>query len=294
MIIHVQKRTNPYVMIDEGVLKDTRISFDARGLMAYLLSKPSEYVVSVKDLIEASPDGEKKVQRILRELSAYGYAELRPVMGAGRTFAGKSWVINEVPMINADNTSDSRYHQKGGVGNREVSDTALLGSSGKPTVGKTDRREKAACVNVPINSNNVINNVNVNVDEENFLKENITSVAPISPLPPNSAPPPPAPRGVKTFSEWGASREEFCRLVSQHESAITEDAACTLYDRLGKWNGGAATSANWVKTAVTIWRDDEKKKAQQGQQKQTQQQKSPKSPVPDFTSQDRYKRAKNG
>ena len=39
-VIRVRKRPNNFVMIDKTFLEDDRLSFKAKGILAYLLSKP--------------------------------------------------------------------------------------------------------------------------------------------------------------------------------------------------------------------------------------------------------------
>ncbi len=39
-IIRVKKCQNNFVMMDKTFLEDTRLSFKAKGILAYLLSKP--------------------------------------------------------------------------------------------------------------------------------------------------------------------------------------------------------------------------------------------------------------
>jgi ABC-type lipopolysaccharide export system ATPase subunit len=67
-IIRIQKKRNNFVMLDKGFLDDPRLSFKAKGILAYLLSKPDNWKVIVKDLINHSQDGKKAVYSGLREL----------------------------------------------------------------------------------------------------------------------------------------------------------------------------------------------------------------------------------
>ena len=302
MIVRINKTRSDFFSAPRKPFIGGGLLLESRGLLGFFLAQPDDYQIDIRELIKILPASKLTLQKCFQDLQRNGYAVLSVrVLPNGRK-AGKEWTIIESP-DGEMSTSVHRQSQNQVVGEQDIDSLyPILGTnfatddsknrlSVKPTIGKTDDRENASLFNYNYNN---YNNYNYNVDGKNFSEKGDTSVAPTSPFPPNSAPPPLAPRGAKTFSEWGVSREEFCRLLSQYESAITEDAACTLYDRLGKWKGGAATSTNWVKTAVTIWRDDEKKK-EQGQQKQIQyQQKVSKLTAPDFTNQDRYKSAKNG
>lgn len=78
-IIRIQKKRNNFVMLDKGFLEDPRLTFKGKGILAYLLSKPDNWKVIVKDLINHSADGKKAIYAGLRELKACGYYKKVPV-----------------------------------------------------------------------------------------------------------------------------------------------------------------------------------------------------------------------
>lgn len=44
-VIRVKKRPSNFVMMDKTFLEDDRLSYKAKGLLAYLLSKPDDWKV---------------------------------------------------------------------------------------------------------------------------------------------------------------------------------------------------------------------------------------------------------
>jgi len=94
-VIRVVKRNN-YVSISNDVLQDERLSWAARGLLAYLLSKPTDWHVMMRDLIKQSPGGREKNQGILKELERMGYLHRSRVRGARGRFVWTS-IVYEVP-----------------------------------------------------------------------------------------------------------------------------------------------------------------------------------------------------
>ena len=69
-------RTNvekEFTVIRNALLADKTLSWSARGLLAYLLSKPDTWTVRHTDLIKMSPSGDYKVRQILKELEHAGY-----------------------------------------------------------------------------------------------------------------------------------------------------------------------------------------------------------------------------
>jgi hypothetical protein len=71
-IIRVKKEERYFVASNEP-FNDERLSWEARGVMGYLLSKPDDWIVRNTDLIKQGPANEHKIKRILRELKKYGY-----------------------------------------------------------------------------------------------------------------------------------------------------------------------------------------------------------------------------
>lgn len=64
---------HPYTRISNEVLQNKALSFEAKGMLVYLLSKPDDWVVRVNDLVNASPAGKAKTRRIIKELEGTGY-----------------------------------------------------------------------------------------------------------------------------------------------------------------------------------------------------------------------------
>lgn len=70
----IQKnRENPYVMLDKFSINDSGLSWKAKGLLAYLLSKPDDWIVKEHDLVAHATDGRDSVRAAIRELEAAGY-----------------------------------------------------------------------------------------------------------------------------------------------------------------------------------------------------------------------------
>ena len=98
MIIRTEK-TRDYSILPNGILRDDRLSWKARGVAAYLLSMPDDWSISVAGLVNASVlDGRTNAENALRELAAAGYLVRRRVCDpvSGR-FTWES-VLHEKPV----------------------------------------------------------------------------------------------------------------------------------------------------------------------------------------------------
>ena len=103
-IIKIARHDHGYVIIQNKALEDTRLSWKARGLLAYLLTRPKNWEVNSEQLASISPCGPTAVRAGLRELEKAGYAELK--FFGGET-GGSGWIIYELPEINKTLISDS-------------------------------------------------------------------------------------------------------------------------------------------------------------------------------------------
>lgn len=71
--IHRGVENEPYFVVSRTLAQDSRISFEVRGLLQYLLSKPSNWTVNVKDLCAEGGIGRGKAYRLLNEAIDAGY-----------------------------------------------------------------------------------------------------------------------------------------------------------------------------------------------------------------------------
>jgi hypothetical protein len=111
--IKVIRRENPFVQIDKSVFEDNAISWKAKGILGYLLTKPNDWKIYVDEIAKHAPTVEKEGKQIskkgsgvsavyeaLKELRAAGYARLTVTRENG-VITGKQWEVSEIPVLNA-------------------------------------------------------------------------------------------------------------------------------------------------------------------------------------------------
>jgi hypothetical protein len=91
MIIKTFKERD-YASIENKVLNDNRLSYRARGILVYLLSKPSGWSVRSEDVVNNGTEGRDSIRACFRELKKLRYARLVPNPGGG-----SQWIICEDP-----------------------------------------------------------------------------------------------------------------------------------------------------------------------------------------------------
>lgn len=67
---------NPYIMVSRSMAQQRDLSFEARGVLLYLLSKPNDWVVQPSDIQAEGDIGRDQCKRILDELEEYGYIQV--------------------------------------------------------------------------------------------------------------------------------------------------------------------------------------------------------------------------
>lgn len=72
---NMHNKENPYAMVSKECLDDSRLSWKARGLLAYLLGKPDTWEVISEHLKKQASDGARSLRSGLFELQFFGYLE---------------------------------------------------------------------------------------------------------------------------------------------------------------------------------------------------------------------------
>lgn len=121
-VIRVRKRPNNFVMIDKTFLEDDRLSFKAKGILAYLLSKPDNWKVIVGNLVKYSKDGKSAVYAGLKELKECGYYVKTPIRSEdGRRISRWESTVYEMPdsLLSDFQEIDNEEIENQYLGNRE-------------------------------------------------------------------------------------------------------------------------------------------------------------------------------
>ncbi|MDQ0190647.1 hypothetical protein JI721_03080 [Alicyclobacillus cycloheptanicus] len=95
---HPHNRENPYAQIARATLQDTRLSWKSRGLLAYLLSLPTDWEISFAHLVKQAPDGKTSLQTAIKELQTYGYLEKKSIRDKRGRITKWENIIREVPL----------------------------------------------------------------------------------------------------------------------------------------------------------------------------------------------------
>lgn len=96
-VLRVRKDRNYKTIHLKAVADDDHLSWKAKGLHTYLVSRPDGWKFRHADLVNRASDGKYSVTSGIEELEACGYLRIEHVRENGR-FAGTVWTVSEVPM----------------------------------------------------------------------------------------------------------------------------------------------------------------------------------------------------
>lgn len=83
-----------FTQIKNDWLRDERISFKARGLLAYIESHSTGWQISVHWLAGKNPEGKEAIRSAIQELELYGYLK-RSQENVGGKFGEVTWTTQE-------------------------------------------------------------------------------------------------------------------------------------------------------------------------------------------------------
>ena len=99
-IIRAKRESKSFALVDKNFINDKRLSYKAKGILVYILSKPDDWKVVIRDLINNAADGKASIYAGLKELERYGYYVKEPVRDEdGRRILDWTSIVYEVPVF---------------------------------------------------------------------------------------------------------------------------------------------------------------------------------------------------
>ncbi|MEZ5491900.1 MAG: hypothetical protein R3F50_16530 [Gammaproteobacteria bacterium] len=86
-----------FVTINQDAVEDSRLSWAARGLLGYLLSRPDDWKVLIKDLQRRGDLGRDGIYRLLKELRETGYVRYERTRDEQGRMRGGIYYVHEIP-----------------------------------------------------------------------------------------------------------------------------------------------------------------------------------------------------
>ena len=120
MAIIRQKRKDRFSIINNKIIEDKQISFKARGLLIYMLSKPDDWKFYPDELAKHSDkDGVKAINTALQEMESVGYLVRKRKRDNKGHFKGIDYLLYETPQVNPDSQNRNAGKRNADLRNSE-------------------------------------------------------------------------------------------------------------------------------------------------------------------------------
>ncbi|KAA0784623.1 MULTISPECIES: DnaD domain protein [Bacillus] len=92
------KKDHNYSVINNTGLKDKRLSWKAKGILAYILTLPDDWVFYREELSQHAKDGINSLRAGMKELKEYGYIKRFPIRDEKNKIVRWETIIYEIPV----------------------------------------------------------------------------------------------------------------------------------------------------------------------------------------------------
>lgn len=125
------KKIDKSASIKTRILEENLLSYRAKGIYSYLVSRPENWEYNMTNVINTSKDGRESVQKGIKELEKIGLLKRVKAQNSEGKFVGWEWEIYDTYALNIADKQENRQ-------------------SGKPSDGKAVRiinniNEKEIC-----------------------------------------------------------------------------------------------------------------------------------------------------
>jgi len=110
-IHRAEERPSGFTVISRLALEDPRLSYPSKGLLSYLLAKPNDWKVNIKNLANNGKASHRTIYKILDELILYGYVRRTKSRNTRGTYGKVIYEVYENPLDNPLNESDEGLDQ---------------------------------------------------------------------------------------------------------------------------------------------------------------------------------------
>ena len=139
-----QRRNERYKTVYLEAAEHPHLSWKAKGLHLYLMSRPPGWQIRYNDLLQRAKDSKTSLSSAIKELQDAGYLNIEPEQDKGSGhFTGSRWVVAEaVGMLGPKDAPHPRNPEYGKPGIRETRKPDNEGRSKKQVVEKNNGSRK--------------------------------------------------------------------------------------------------------------------------------------------------------
>lgn len=101
-----------YTSVDTNVLTNPLLSYKAKGIYSYLISRPDNWEYNMTNVINTSTEGRESVQKGIKELEKVGLLKRIKAQNSEGKFVGWDWEIYDTYVINIADKRENRQSEK--------------------------------------------------------------------------------------------------------------------------------------------------------------------------------------
>lgn len=105
-------RSNHITILDQELVRDSRLSWKARGIFAYLWSQSESWDFNEIEVTKHSTDGRDALRSGLKELEDAGYLDRKRERDRKGKVGSSKWILHEKPMLE-NRTQDNPMQDNG-------------------------------------------------------------------------------------------------------------------------------------------------------------------------------------
>lgn len=105
-------RGDGFTVLYNSMVKDDRLPLEAKGLFAYIMSRPPDWKFTVSGLAVSTKTGKDKIRRILAQLEQVGYLLREQGHKENGTFGGNVYVLQDFAPPLSENTDNGETRQR--------------------------------------------------------------------------------------------------------------------------------------------------------------------------------------
>jgi hypothetical protein len=106
-IMRIKHHTNDFLVVNKSPFRDdNRLSWKAKGILAFLLCCPDNWEINRKEIINHSSDKITSLDSGIKELKEYGYCRVTDIRNSAGKFMGNTYIITELPQQENPNTDN--------------------------------------------------------------------------------------------------------------------------------------------------------------------------------------------
>lgn len=155
-----KRKKNGFTQIANNLFEDSKLSWKAKGILCYLLSRPNNWKINKTDLQNKAIEGRDAVQSGLNELKELGYLHIYPNKNEKGQIDSWIWEYDDTPFLPTIRENQTTENPQETGENMQIFQTTENPVCGKSSVWDSSIYNNTDFKNTDINNNKTIVNIN--------------------------------------------------------------------------------------------------------------------------------------